>query len=135
MTLLTSREIRWMAVLKAIPQNQFQTYFERWTWCWHQCIASQGEYFEGDHNDIQQWGMFHFYHDSSRTLLSDHMQTNNMYRFLTFFLISTVSITITNDTTITTSALNPFSHFRVQLPADFWKWGSCHPLIWFSIYI
>jgi hypothetical protein len=21
---------------------------------WHRCIASQGEYFEGDHSDIQQ---------------------------------------------------------------------------------
>jgi hypothetical protein len=24
---------------------------------WHQCIASQGGYFEGDHGGIQQWGM------------------------------------------------------------------------------
>jgi hypothetical protein len=39
-----------MADLKAIPQNQFQNYFEVWTRRWHQCIASQGEY----HSDIQQ---------------------------------------------------------------------------------
>jgi hypothetical protein len=39
---------------KAIPQNQFQNCFEGWTRCWHRCIASQGEYFEGDHSDIQQ---------------------------------------------------------------------------------
>ena len=45
------------AALKAIPQNQFQKCFEGWTRCWHQCIASQGEYFEGDHGGIQQWGM------------------------------------------------------------------------------
>jgi hypothetical protein len=40
--------------LKVIPQNQFQNYFERWTRRWHRCIASQWEYFEGDHSDIQQ---------------------------------------------------------------------------------
>jgi len=42
------------AALKAIPQNQFQNCFEGWTRRWHQCIASQGEYFEGDHGGIQQ---------------------------------------------------------------------------------
>jgi hypothetical protein len=42
------------AALKAIPQNQFQNCFEGWTRCWHQCIASQGEYFQGNHSDIQQ---------------------------------------------------------------------------------
>jgi hypothetical protein len=42
--------------LKAIQQYQFQIYFEGWTRRWHRCIPSQGEYFEGDHNDIQQWG-------------------------------------------------------------------------------
>jgi len=43
-----------MAALKAIPQNQFQNCFEGWTKGWHRCIASQGEYFEGDHGGIQQ---------------------------------------------------------------------------------
>jgi len=42
------------AALKAIPQNQLQTCFERWTRRWHRCIASQGEYFECDHGGIQQ---------------------------------------------------------------------------------
>jgi len=42
------------AVLKAISQNQFQNCFEGWTRRWHRCIASQGEYFEGDHGGIQQ---------------------------------------------------------------------------------
>jgi hypothetical protein len=46
-----------MAALKAIPQNQLQNCFEGWTRRWHQCIVSQGECFEGDHNDIQQWGV------------------------------------------------------------------------------
>ena len=45
------------AALKAIPQNQSQNCFEGWTRHWHRCIASQGEYFEGNHGGIQQWGM------------------------------------------------------------------------------
>ena len=45
------------AVLKAILQNHFQNCFEGWARCWHRCIASQGEYFEGDRGGIQQWGM------------------------------------------------------------------------------
>jgi hypothetical protein len=40
--------------LKAIPQNQFQNCFDEWTSRWHWCIASQGEYFECNHSDIQQ---------------------------------------------------------------------------------
>ena len=51
------------AALKAIPQNDFQNCFDGWTWRWNRCIASQGEYFEGDHGGIQQWGMQHFYCD------------------------------------------------------------------------
>jgi len=43
-----------MAALKAIQQNHFQNCFEGWTRGWHQCIASQGEYFEGDHGGIRQ---------------------------------------------------------------------------------
>jgi len=43
-----------MAALKAIPQNQFQNCFEGWTRRCNWCIASQGEYFEGDHGGIQQ---------------------------------------------------------------------------------
>jgi hypothetical protein len=42
------------AALKVISQNQFQNCFEGWTRRWIRCIASQGEYFEGDHSDIQQ---------------------------------------------------------------------------------
>jgi len=42
------------AALKAIPQNQFQNCFEGWTKRWHWFIASQGEYFEGDHSGIRQ---------------------------------------------------------------------------------
>jgi len=43
-----------ISALKVIPQNQFQNCFEVWTRRWHRCIASQGEYFEGDHGGIQQ---------------------------------------------------------------------------------
>jgi len=42
------------AGLKAIQQNQFQNCFQAWTRRWHVCIASQGEYFEGDRSGIQQ---------------------------------------------------------------------------------
>ena len=41
------------AALKAVPQNQFQNCFEGWTSRWHRCIASQGEYYEGEHGYIQ----------------------------------------------------------------------------------
>jgi hypothetical protein len=41
-------------VLNAIPQNQLKNCFEGWTSHWHQCIASQDKYFEGNHSDIQQ---------------------------------------------------------------------------------
>jgi len=40
--------------LKVIPKNQFQIGFEGWTRRWHCCVASQGEYFEGEHGGIQQ---------------------------------------------------------------------------------
>jgi len=53
MTLMTSG-ITQRAALKAIPQNHFQNCFEGWTRCWHRCVESQGEYFEGDHGGIQQ---------------------------------------------------------------------------------
>jgi hypothetical protein len=46
--------INTMAALKAIPQNHLQSCFEGWTRRWHRCIASQWEYFEGDHGGIQQ---------------------------------------------------------------------------------
>jgi len=42
------------AALKAIPQTLFQNCFQGWTRHWHRCIASQREYFEGDHGGIQQ---------------------------------------------------------------------------------
>jgi len=45
------------AALKTIPQNHFQNCLEGWTRRWHRCIAPQGEYFEGEHGGIQQWGM------------------------------------------------------------------------------
>ena len=56
MTLMTSG-ISTTAALKAIPQNQFQNCFEGWTRRWHRFIASQREYFGGDHGGIQQRNM------------------------------------------------------------------------------
>jgi hypothetical protein len=34
--------------LKAIPEQEFQKYFQHWEHRWAECIAAQGEYFEGD---------------------------------------------------------------------------------------
>jgi len=42
------------AALKVFPQNHFQNCLEGRTRRWHRCIASQGEYLEGDHGGIQQ---------------------------------------------------------------------------------
>jgi len=61
------------AALKAIPQNQFQSCFEGWTRRWHWCIASQGEYFEGDHGGFSSEVCSTFTAMSSRTLLSHHI--------------------------------------------------------------
>ena len=47
MTLMTSE-------VTQQQQNQFQNWFEGWTRRWHRCIASHGEYFEGEHGGIQQ---------------------------------------------------------------------------------
>jgi hypothetical protein len=33
---------------KAVPQNDFQKYFQQWQHRQAKCIADQGEYFEGD---------------------------------------------------------------------------------------
>jgi hypothetical protein len=42
------------AALKVIQQNTFQNCFDGWARRCHWCIAFLGEYFEGDHCDIQQ---------------------------------------------------------------------------------
>jgi len=42
------------SALKDIPKNQFQNCFEGWSRRWHRCVASQGEYLEGDHGGIQR---------------------------------------------------------------------------------
>jgi hypothetical protein len=34
--------------LKAIPVSDFQRYYEEWVLRLRQCVASQGDYFEGD---------------------------------------------------------------------------------------
>jgi hypothetical protein len=56
MTLMTSGII-WPQLWRPFQKNHFQNCFEGWTRRWHRCTASQGEYFEGDRSDIQQWGM------------------------------------------------------------------------------
>ena len=39
-------------VLKSFTENDFQACFQSWQRRWHRCIASGGEYFEGDHVDV-----------------------------------------------------------------------------------
>jgi hypothetical protein len=77
------------AALKVIPQNQFQNCFEGWTRRWYRCITSQGEYFDGDHSDIQQWGMYYITITSmsSRNLLSDHLWYDIVWYGVTYFFI------------------------------------------------
>ncbi|XP_055326361.1 protein GVQW3-like [Sitodiplosis mosellana] len=41
-------------VLKAIPANDFLGCFEDWKKRWHKCIASGGDYFEGDEIDLEE---------------------------------------------------------------------------------
>jgi hypothetical protein len=67
------------ADLKAIPQNQFQNYYEVWTRRWHQCMASQGEKFEGDHCVFCNEVCSTLNAMSSRTLLSDHVHSCSNY--------------------------------------------------------
>jgi hypothetical protein len=51
---------RHFEVTSGIIQEQLRRPFHKtsskivWTRRWHRCIASQGEYFEGDHGGIQQ---------------------------------------------------------------------------------
>jgi len=39
-------------VLQELPVNDFQKSYENWKKRWAQCVAAQGEYFEGDHIDV-----------------------------------------------------------------------------------
>jgi transposase len=48
-TLKTSKKKKnLMTVLKAIPQQNFQKYFQQWQHRWAKYTAAQGEYFNGD---------------------------------------------------------------------------------------
>lgn len=40
--------------LKAIPEKDFAACFEDWKKRWHKCIASGGDYFEGDEMDLEE---------------------------------------------------------------------------------
>ena len=40
--------------LKAIPKNAFAGAFEDWKKRWHMCIASNGDYFEGDKINLDE---------------------------------------------------------------------------------
>ena len=40
--------------LNKITKNDFWKCFEDWKKRWHKCIISNGDYFEGDHIDIDE---------------------------------------------------------------------------------
>ena len=40
--------------LKAVPQNDYQKFFDDWKKRWHKCIISNGDYFEKDNINIDQ---------------------------------------------------------------------------------
>ncbi|KAJ4451823.1 hypothetical protein ANN_03297 [Periplaneta americana] len=39
-------------VLDKLQERDFQEAFQKWQTCWDQCIAAQGDYFEGDRSQI-----------------------------------------------------------------------------------
>jgi hypothetical protein len=39
-------------LLKGLKEDDFQGCFNQWKRMWDKCIASEGEYFEGDKNDV-----------------------------------------------------------------------------------
>jgi hypothetical protein len=43
-------EIQWelQNVLGMLREQDFQHAFQQWQQCWDQCVAAQGDYFEGD---------------------------------------------------------------------------------------
>jgi hypothetical protein len=65
------------AALKAIPQNEFQNYFEGWTRRWHRCIASQGSTLKATTVVFSNEVCSTFTTVSSRTLLSVHVMREN----------------------------------------------------------
>jgi hypothetical protein len=40
------------ALLKGLKEDDFQGCFSQWKLRWDKCIASEGEYFEADKNDV-----------------------------------------------------------------------------------
>ena len=40
--------------LKSIPKSAYEQCFEDWKKRWHQCIVSEGDYFEGDNINIDE---------------------------------------------------------------------------------
>jgi len=39
-------------LLKGLSEEEFQGCFQQWKRRWDKCIVSNGEYFEGDHNEV-----------------------------------------------------------------------------------
>jgi len=48
-----------MAQLLAVPKSRCPKCFGQWKDCWNKCVASEGDYFEGDY-DCNTMGYFVF---------------------------------------------------------------------------
>jgi hypothetical protein len=68
----------------------------------NRCIASQGEYFEGDHSGIQQWGVWHFYRDEfANFIVSPRMSSSwepsmgwGLFKLIELWIFLKVSIVL-----------------------------------------
>jgi hypothetical protein len=39
---------------KAVPEIEFEECFKDWQKCWHKCIVSNRDYFEGDNINVDE---------------------------------------------------------------------------------
>jgi hypothetical protein len=77
-----------MMLLWGIPENDFGDYFRQWYHCLTKCIASQGEYFEGDADASAQISKFCFHRaipgskQQRYLFMSNTTSRNNEYKQL-----------------------------------------------------
>ena len=51
---IEQRKTESLRELKDIPKNEYQKCFEDWKKRWHNCIISEGDYFEGENIEIHE---------------------------------------------------------------------------------
>ena len=64
---------------RGIPENDFQDCFRQWHHRFTKCIASHGEYFEGESSSSAQVSKFCFHRAIPGIKLSHHVCTNGLY--------------------------------------------------------